>query len=330
MAQVKSVFFQQMLSVSAYPLIVFGPAFLAYGLYHNTANLFLAGFAGTLWFVLLTALFEHLIPFKKEWSTLFSEQNRKDTKINVMYMVSSYLTQEFVVKAFIMAAIIPAIAWLAHAQQDSVLAHYWPHQWPLALQILALFLLTDFNDYWLHRTMHEWHHGWAMHKIHHSMEQLNWSASAKLHVLEHFFNNAPRIMVLTLLGVSPEIALVYFMVNNALGFLVHSNIALNTRWINYLVYTPDHHRFHHSRIHREADTNYSGPTIIWDQVFGSFYLPHRKGPEALGLDLEEPIIVGQHSMTIWQSYWQQFKTPLRHWAGKDSARAANTNRRNAT
>jgi sterol desaturase/sphingolipid hydroxylase (fatty acid hydroxylase superfamily) len=315
MAQVKSVPLKQLLSVSAYPLIVVGPPFLAYWLYAGTQNLFLAGFAGTLWFVLLTALFEHLIPFKKEWSTLYSAQNRKDTKINVMYMVSSYLTQEFVVKAVIMAALIPAIAWLAHSQQDSVLARYWPQQWPLFWQVLALFLITDFNDYWLHRTMHEWHHGWAMHKIHHSMEQLNWSASAKLHVLEHFFNNAPRVIVLTLLGVKPEITLVYFMYNNALGFLVHSNIALNTRWLNYILYMPDHHRFHHSQIHREADTNYSGPTIIWDQIFGTFYLPNRNGPEKLGINPDEKIVIGQHSLPIWQSYWQQFKSPFRHWAG---------------
>lgn len=308
---------KQFLSVSAYPLIVVATPVLAWGLYRITQSLFWAGFAGTLWFVVLTALFEHLIPFKKEWSTLYSAQNRKDTKINVMYMVSSYLTQEFVVKSVVMFAVIPLIAWLAHTQQEGVFAHYWPHTWPIALQVLALFLITDFNDYWLHRTMHEWHHGWAMHKIHHSMEQLNWSASAKLHVLEHFFNNAPRLLVLTLLGVKPEVVLVFFMYNNALGFIVHSNIALNTRWLNYILYMPDHHRFHHSQIHREADTNYSGPTIIWDQVFGTFYLPHRNGPATLGIDSDEKIVIAQHTLPPWQTYWQQFKSPLRHWAGMD-------------
>jgi len=307
------------LSVSAYPLIVLVTPFIAYGLYASTQNLFLAGFAGTMWFVLLTALFEQLIPFRDDWRTRYSKQNLKDTKINVMYMVSSYLCQEFVVKAVVMSLLIPAIAWLANSQQGSVLAQLftskWPQQWSLFWQVPILFLITDFNDYWLHRTMHEWHHGWAMHKIHHSMEQLNWSASAKLHVLEHFFNNAPRILVLTLLGIKPEVVLVFFMINNALGFIVHSNIALNTRWLNYILYMPDHHRFHHSVIHREADTNYSGPTIIWDQIFGTFYLPHRNGPEVLGLDREEAIVVGQKSLSLWQSYWQQFLTPLRHWAG---------------
>jgi sterol desaturase/sphingolipid hydroxylase (fatty acid hydroxylase superfamily) len=78
---------------------------------------------------------------------------------------------------------------------------------------------------------------------------------------------------------------------------------------------PDHHRFHHSVIHREADTNYSGPTIIWDQIFGTFYLPNRNGPAALGINPDEKIVIAQHSLSIWQTYWQQFKAPLRHWAG---------------
>lgn len=306
---------EKILAVSAYPVIVVATPLLAYALYWQTQSLFWAGFAGTLWFVIFTALFEHWIPFRREWNPGYSAQNRKDTKMNVLYMVTSYFTQEFGVRSFIMFAVIPLIAWAAHSQQDGVLASYWPHQWPIVVQVLVLFLITDFNDYWLHRTMHEWHHGWAMHKIHHSMEQLNWSASAKLHVLEHFFNNAPRLLVLTLLGVKPEVVLVFFMYNNSLGFIVHSNIALNTRWLNYILYMPDHHRFHHSKIHREADTNYSGPTIIWDQIFGSFYLPHTHGPEQLGIDDNEKIVVGQHTLPIWQSYWQQFKSPFRHWAG---------------
>jgi sterol desaturase/sphingolipid hydroxylase (fatty acid hydroxylase superfamily) len=313
--RVKSVLLQKTLAVIAYPLIVVVTPFLAYGLYHSTHNLFLAGFVGTLWFVLLTALFEQLIPFREEWRTRYSKQNIKDTRINIMYMVSSYLCQEFVVKAVVMSLLIPAIAWLASSQQHSVLAEWWSPQWPLVWQVLLLFLITDFSDYWLHRTMHEWHHGWAMHKIHHSMEQLNWSASAKLHVFEHFFNNAPRLLVLVLFGIKPEVVLVFFMYNNALGFIVHSNIALNTRWLNYILYMPDHHRFHHSQIPREADNNYSGPTIIWDQVFGTFYLPNRNGPEVLGLDRDEAIVVGQKSLPLWKSYWQQFMTPLRHWAG---------------
>lgn len=40
------------------------------------------------------------------------------------------------------------------------------------------------------------------------------------------------------------------------------------------------HRWHHSRTLEEANTNYGSNLIIWDLVFGTFFLPRERQPPA--------------------------------------------------
>ena len=154
-----------------------------------------------------------------------------------------------------------------------------------------------------------------MHKLHHSLSQLNWSASPKAHVLEQFSNLGPRMLVLIIPGVQPEVILMYMLYNTAVSYINHSNITLNTRWFNTFLYTPDHHRFHHSQVVREANSNYSGPTLIWDVIFGTLYLPSTEGPQILGLGQGEDVTEWQHQHSIWKAYWLQCLAPIKYWLG---------------
>jgi sterol desaturase/sphingolipid hydroxylase (fatty acid hydroxylase superfamily) len=44
------------------------------------------------------------------------------------------------------------------------------------------------------------------------------------------------------------------------------------------------HRWHHSRTLAEANTNYGSNLIVWDLVFGTFFLPRdRQPPAAIGI-----------------------------------------------
>jgi len=44
------------------------------------------------------------------------------------------------------------------------------------------------------------------------------------------------------------------------------------------------HRWHHSRTTAEANNNYGSNLIVWDLVFGTFYLPRdREPPTAIGV-----------------------------------------------
>jgi sterol desaturase/sphingolipid hydroxylase (fatty acid hydroxylase superfamily) len=45
------------------------------------------------------------------------------------------------------------------------------------------------------------------------------------------------------------------------------------------------HRWHHSRRLEEANSNYGSNLIVWDVVFGTFYLPRdRQPPTTIGIE----------------------------------------------
>ena len=55
---------------------------------------------------------------------------------------------------------------------------------PLAVQVPALFLVADFTQYWVHRTFHRVPFLWRFHAIHHSIEQMDWLAGSRLHLVD--------------------------------------------------------------------------------------------------------------------------------------------------
>jgi hypothetical protein len=47
---------------------------------------------------------------------------------------------------------------------------------------------------------------------------------------------------------------------------------------DYIFSTPKNHRYHHSKKISEGNSNYAGDVILWDLLFGTFYLPKGKTP----------------------------------------------------
>src|SRR5262245_5913526 len=52
---------------------------------------------------------------------------------------------------------------------------------PIVLQVVALVLVADFTQYWVHRTFHALPVLWPFHAIHHSSEEMDWLAGSRLH-----------------------------------------------------------------------------------------------------------------------------------------------------
>jgi sterol desaturase/sphingolipid hydroxylase (fatty acid hydroxylase superfamily) len=67
------------------------------------------------------------------------------------------------------------------------------------------------------------------------------------------------------------------------GFFQHSNVDTKLGWLNYIISGPELHRWHHSRIIRESNTNYGNNVIVWDILFGTFFLPKELAVGELGL-----------------------------------------------
>ncbi len=47
---------------------------------------------------------------------------------------------------------------------------------------------------------------------------------------------------------------------------------------DYIFSSPKNHRYHHSKNTQEGNTNYGGDVVVWDLLFGTFYLPKGKQP----------------------------------------------------
>jgi sterol desaturase/sphingolipid hydroxylase (fatty acid hydroxylase superfamily) len=160
---------------------------------------------------------------------------------------------------------------------------WWPYDWPVALQTLLMILSADFLRYWLHRFSHEWPLLWRLHAVHHSPHKLYWVNVARFHpiekALQYFFDAMPFII----LGISEEVLALYFVFYSINGFFQHCNIKLRLGFLNYIVSGPELHRWHHSMIAKESNQNYGNNLIVWDLLFGTWYLPRNRQVDTLGL-----------------------------------------------
>ena len=166
---------------------------------------------------------------------------------------------------------------------DLPLTRLWPHQWPLAVQAVLMIAAVDFLRYWLHRFAHQNDVLWRLHAVHHSVDRLYWLNTARFHPLEKALQMCLDSLPFLLLGVRPEVLSLYYLAYSTNGFFQHSNIALRYGVLNYVVSSAEAHRWHHSREPREANSNYGSTTIVWDLLFGTFWLPKTDRVGALGL-----------------------------------------------
>ena len=68
------------------------------------------------------------------------------------------------------------------------------------------------------------------------------------------------------------------------GFFQHCNVDIRLGILNYLISGPELHRWHHSMVKEESNHNYGNNLIIWDRLFGTWYLPTEREVQELGLD----------------------------------------------
>lgn len=166
--------------------------------------------------------------------------------------------------------VVLALADYLHANFASA---WWPHDWPLWAQMVAMVLAVDFVRYWLHRACHSFTPLWRLHEVHHSPDILYVMNVGRFHPLEKVLHFALDTVPFLLLGVAPEVLAGYFVLYSVNGFFQHSNVKLRYGWLNYVVGSAETHRWHHARDARTAMCNFGNTTIVWDLAFGTWHLP---------------------------------------------------------
>ena len=181
-----------------------------------------------------------------------------------------------------------------------IITGYWPHDWSPGAQVVLMLVVAEFFRYWLHRFAHTNPLLWRLHAVHHSPEKLYWLNVGRFHPLDKALQFLLDALPFMLLGVSENVIALYFVLYSINGFFQHSNIRLRYGPLNYLISTAELHRWHHSRLSEESNNNYGNNLIIWDLLFGTWFLPGDRDIHELGLKNRQ----------YPQRFTDQMKTPF--------------------
>jgi sterol desaturase/sphingolipid hydroxylase (fatty acid hydroxylase superfamily) len=174
-------------------------------------------------------------------------------------------------------------------------------QLPLALQAAIFLVGSDVMNYWIHRAFHG-RAMWRYHAVHHSSEDLDWLSAARFHPVNIFLGSVATDVVLLLAGISPNVLVFLGPFTIAHSAFVHANLNWTLGPFRYVLASPVFHRWHHTAVEEGGEKNYASTFPILDVLFGTFYMPENKLPDAYGIaDRSFPA-----------SFGQQMIYPLRH------------------
>ena len=149
--------------------------------------------------------------------------------------------------------------------------------------ILLLFILLEFAYYWYHRASHRVRLFWGSHSVHHTPDELTFSASYRLNWTPLISGSWLFFMPLVWVGFSP--AWVFGMVSAMLlyQFWLHTTLVPHLGPFEWIFNTPSAHRVHHASNAEYLDQNYGGVLTIFDRLFGTFTHESKTIPIRFGL-----------------------------------------------
>ena len=242
------------LAVSAYGFSVDRPI-----IYFNIAYAFL---------IVALLLLERWMPHEKKW-----ESPDGQTLANIAHTLTSKGTVQCIMifsAAIGLAEVITPVAQPGYS--------VWPRDWPMWAQVSLGLVTAEFGLYWAHRLAHEWPLFWRLHAIHHSVRKLWVINTGRFHFLDSVFKIALGMGVLLSLGAPLEVVQWTSIVTAYIGLLTHCNVEMRFGWLSYVFNTPAVHRWHHSINLDQGDMNYGENIVLWDILFGTFYLNGKRRP----------------------------------------------------
>ncbi len=240
-----------------------------------------AGWLGLDWF-LLNLLFSGILfvplerVFGRRAQPLFRHEWREDL---VYFFVSSVLVQSLTY-----LSLAPALAVLHHTSWARLRAGVGAQ--PFALQLVEIMLLTDLVQYWVHRAFHRSRWLWRFHAVHHSAPVLDWLAGSRLHVVEIVVVRGATVMPMYVLGFGQTALYAYLVVVYVYATYIHANVRFDVEWLKPIVATPRFHHWHHALEPEAVDVNFAIHFPVLDRLFGTYYMPPGRWPEAYGVTSE--------------------------------------------
>jgi sterol desaturase/sphingolipid hydroxylase (fatty acid hydroxylase superfamily) len=253
-------------------------------------------------FAVLFAL-ERFYPFEPAWNRT-DGQIRNDVTMSILNIALNSVT---------VVVVVWAIVWIMNTFQPLASLQVWPTHWPMLVQVIPGIIVYDLGNHLAHRWAHKIPLLWRFHSVHHSAPRLCVINTGRFHPIDIVKSVVIGAPIPFLLGMPAEIAEWYAAWYVYIGLLTHANIKLRCGVFNYLLSTPELHRWHHSPVRRETDTNFGETTMVWDHLFGTYFFPAERGPRRnLGLEGSVPV-----STRLLEAMYQPL-TPAGHRASPEN------------
>ena len=231
-------------------------------------------------FLIVSLLFlERYMPHERAWL-----EPDGQTWVNIAHTLTSKGTSQILlmVNTYIGAS-------LATGGESGLLGlQIWPAEWSLGAQVALAVVVSEFMLYWAHRTGHEFMFLWRFHAVHHSPKKLWIVNTGRFHFVDSLYSIVLGTIPLLVFGASMEVVMWLAAITAFIGMLTHCNVEMRFGILSWIFNTPEIHRWHHSTVLREGNTNYCENIMIWDHVFRTFFHEDRRPPAKIGIHEHMP------------------------------------------
>ena len=159
--------------------------------------------------------------------------------------------------------------------------------WPVPVEAALAVAGLDLFTYVAHLLMHKSRTAWRFHRVHHSDAQVDVTTAYRQHPGETVWRVAWQVTGVVAFGVPLWVLALYLTISSVNALFEHANIAVPERLdraLRLVFVTPNMHKWHHSRLQPETDSNYSNIFSVWDRLFGTYTASSRCGGIRYGLD----------------------------------------------
>lgn len=284
----------KLITIGIFPL-TFGAAMLtSYYLAQQGVPVEFALGGVTLTAMFIIAVFERIHPHVLSWN-----QSQDDVGTDFVHLLISQIALprllEVVMAVLFLGLAVKISHWLGHT--------IWPSHWNIAAQLVLAMVISQFGEYWVHRSLHTVPWLWRFHATHHSPGRLYWLNAARFHPVDTLLLQFVSSLPLLLLGTGETVLLLTLTWSAVHGLFQHSNIRMKLGPLNYIFSMAELHRWHHSLDVKEANNNYGNNIILYDIIFGTMYYPK---------DKEASANIGLSNLDNFpKKYWGQIMSPFR-------------------
>ncbi|MCP3985918.1 MAG: sterol desaturase family protein [bacterium] len=244
---------------------------------------------------------ERFLPLHQSW-----KHSRGDVHVDIGHAVVSGGVTLMLLRPLMLALTVVVAAWLSAAIPVSL----WPTHWNLIAQLVLALIVGEFFLYWAHRLGHTIPLLWRFHAVHHSAPRLYGLNAARFHPVDLAISYYAPWVALVVLGADGRVLALFGLVAAVHGIFQHTNLPIRCGPLNWFFSMAELHRWHHSRVLEEANTNYGQNLIVWDVVFGTRFLPKdREPPEDVGLHGMPDFPMDYVGQVLSPIQWARFADP---------------------